>query len=101
MATALTVRPRFLATARHTLSALGRIARLGRRRRSVLVRVIVGGHEVDAFAVSTTRSLATTLGPVYRHLPARDSAVQLTGLEEELMPLGLRRAHAVAAGAGP
>ncbi len=88
-----------------TYAAHALIARIGllaaRVRRVVEVRVLVGGHEVDAFQASAPETLRPALRPVYAHLPKRDATVQFTGVEEGWLPLGIRRARREWSLAGP
>ncbi len=64
---------------------------LRRRRRSVQVRVLEDGFEVDRFSLTNPRVLRAELRTVYRHLPKGHALVELTGVEEEWLPLGLDR----------
>ncbi len=85
-----------------THASLARVGLLARRvRRLVQVRVLVGGHEVDAFQASAPQTLRPALRPVYAHLPKHDAAVRFTGIEEDWLPLGIGRARREWRLAGP
>ncbi len=58
-------------------------------RRAVYVRVVTGGHEADAFQASNPQLLEAALRPVYGLLAGRDDKVELRGIEEEWLPLGI------------
>ena len=62
---------------------------LKRQRRSIRVRVMARGHEVDVFEVSEPQTLRAALRPVYTHLPAGDGTVAFEGVQEEWLPFGL------------
>ncbi len=64
---------------------------LSRRSRSVLVKVLDGHREVDSFQVSTAETLHAALRPLYRQLSRGREVVQFLGLEEESLPLGIKR----------
>jgi hypothetical protein len=63
--------------------------RLRRRSRSVQVRVFEDGFQVDVFALSNPRILRSELRTIYRLLKKGHVLVELTGVEEEWLPLGL------------
>ena len=72
-----------------------------RTRRLVEVRVLVGSHEVDAFQASAPETLRPALRPIYAHLAKRDAAVRFTGVEEDWLPLRIRRSRREQQLAGP
>jgi hypothetical protein len=61
------------------------------RRRRVIVRVLDGPREVDRFQSSSGTILREAVRPVYRHVARNRLTVQFTGVEEETLPLGIRR----------
>ena len=63
--------------------------KLRRRSRAIQVKVVESGFEVDNFTVSNPRILRSELRTIYRHLPKGRGWVQLSGVEEEWLPLGL------------
>jgi len=65
--------------------------RLRRRSRAVHVQVLEGGREVDSFTVSDPHTLRSELRSIYRHLPKGEGLVQLKGVEEDWLPLGIDR----------
>ena len=67
------------------------LQKLRRRSRSVQVRVVDAGFEVDRFTVSDPKVLRAELRTIYRHLPKGQGWVQLSGIEEQWLPLGLDR----------
>lgn len=67
------------------------LEKLRRRSRSVQVRVVDSGFEVDCFTVSDPRVLRAELRTIYRHLPKGQGLVQLSGIEEQWLPFGLDR----------
>jgi hypothetical protein len=71
----------------------GALPQLRRQRRTIEVRVISGGHEVDSFAVSERQTLRAAVRPILAHLPAADADVQFKAVEEEWLPLGLSRSR--------
>jgi len=62
---------------------------LRRRYRFVLVRVLDGGREVDGFQASTPEVLVAALRRTYAQLTYE--SVELKGVEEEWLPLGIGR----------
>jgi hypothetical protein len=62
-----------------------------RGRRRVIVRVLDGPREVDSFQSSSGKTLRDAVRPVYRHLTRGRMRVQFTGVEEQTLPLGIRR----------
>jgi hypothetical protein len=62
-----------------------------RHRRLIEVCVRVGEHEVDSLQASDPETLRSALRPIYAHLPARDATVRFVAVEEDSLPLGLRR----------
>jgi hypothetical protein len=71
----------------------GLSGQVGRGRRKVIVRVLDGPREVDSFQSSSGETLRNAVRPVYRHLARGRMTVQFTGVEEEALPLGIRRMH--------
>ena len=69
--------------------------------RSIRVRVIAGGHEVDSFEASGSDTLRAAIRPIYAHLPLLDASVQFSGVEEERGPLGFRRSRRMTDLSGP
>ena len=67
------------------------LERLWRHSRSVDVRVIDWGREVDGFQASDPDTLRAELAPIYRHLPGTGALVRLLGVEEMWLPLGIGR----------
>jgi len=64
---------------------------LRRRDRSIKVRILDGGHEVDSFEVSTADLLRAEMKAIGPHLPKRGALVQYRGIEEQSLPLGIAR----------
>jgi hypothetical protein len=69
---------------------------LRRQRRMVEVSVRVGPHEVDALQVATPETLRAALRPIYAHLPAHEASVSYVAVEEDSLPLGIRRSRRTA-----
>ncbi len=67
------------------------LQRLRRRSRAVQVKVVDSGFEVDSFTVSDPKVLRAELRTIYRHLPRGRGWVQLSGIEDEWLPLGIDR----------
>ena len=67
------------------------LQRLRRRSRSVLVKVVEGGFEVDRFTVTDPLVLRSELRTIYRHIPKGQGWVQLSGVEEQWLPFGFDR----------
>ena len=67
------------------------LGRLRRRSRSITVRVLDGGREVDSFRASSPKVLRSALQPIETHLPRNRVVVQFRGVEEAWLPLGLDR----------
>ncbi len=67
------------------------LQRLRRRSRTVHVKVVDSGFEVDNFTVSDPKALRAELRTIYRHLPRGRGWVQLSGIEDEWLPLGIDR----------
>jgi hypothetical protein len=59
-------------------------------RNLVLVRVIEGGREQDAFQASAPDTLRDSLRPIYRRLDSARQAVEFSGIEERWLPGGFR-----------
>ena len=64
---------------------------LRRHARTVRVKVMDAGREVDSFQVADPQVLRSELRSIYRHLPRGSSDVRLSGIEEEWLPLGIDR----------
>ena len=67
------------------------LQRLRRHTRSVQVKVIDDGREIDSFQVTDPQVLRSELRSIYRHLPKGDAVVRLSGIHEEWLPLGIDR----------
>ena len=63
------------------------------RSRSVMVRVFDDGREVDSFQSASAETLRAELRPIYRHLPKGSGTLQLLGVEERQLPLGINRSR--------
>lgn len=74
-------------------SPINLAAALRRRRRAVLVKVLVRDREVDSFEVSQPQNLRAALRIVYAHLPTSGAEVRFEAVEEQWLPLGLRRSR--------
>ncbi len=66
---------------------------LRRRERSITVRILDGGREVDSFQVATPQLLRSEMDVIYAHLPKRDAKVLFHGVEVESLPLGIMKAR--------
>lgn len=64
---------------------------LRRRGRSIKVRILDGGHEVDSFEVSSLDALRSELKAIQPYLPRRAVLIQFQGVQEESLPLGINR----------
>ncbi len=64
--------------------------RFVRTKNVVLVRVIEGGREQDAFRASSPDILRDSLRPLYRHLDSARQTVEFSGIEERWLPGGFR-----------
>ncbi len=68
---------------------------LGGARRWVRARIVVAGHEVDAFDVSSPTSLDLALDPALVYLPATNAHVEFAGVTASWAFLGLGRRNYV------
>lgn len=62
---------------------------LRRRRRTVRVRVLDGGREVDAFLSSRADVLEVAAQPLRAPRASGNTRIEYTGVEDESLPLGL------------
>lgn len=65
--------------------------RLRRHRRSVQVKVLEYGVESDSFSLSNPIILRAELRDIYKHLPRGHYVVEMKGIEESWLPMGLSR----------
>jgi hypothetical protein len=84
-------------TAATTRRGQSLLARLRQRRRTVRVDVLTLGLLADSLDATRPATLRPAIRSLYAHLPWDGTLVRFTGVEEETLPLGLRRRRREAA----